>query len=337
MKLILLTLLLLFSLKSFADNDATCDLIKAKADITSSILTSPYVYGSNNESNTATLAIGYSISGLRRGGIVQDVAEAKCIALASTSVLDEQQKWILLTIYKAGAKEEINSLMIAKVKAKTHIELIEQQLKTQNATLSDYNTANQILLNIEEKINQQRIIISEPIEPIDTLNIKKLVEQARFSEARVAELMAKEEAGNSWDLSVVAGTQKDLYLNGPIQPFIGVNFKWSFSNWGMGEKIAKVKAKSEQVFNESKSGYTKSIDRLMLKISELSKVEEDKRNILDISTKNTKRLITSFQGVDTYLANNNKQVLIIQLMTQLAELEGIIARQTKYTEILSIQ
>jgi hypothetical protein len=264
----LVLILLLVSIKAWAGgSEAACDLIKAKADITSSMLTSPYVYGSNNESNTATVAIGYSISGLKRGGVVQDLAEAKCVALASTMVLDEQQKWILLTVYKAGAKEEIKALSIVKAKAKDYIDLVEQQLKTQNATLSDYNTAKQTLLAIEERINLLRAILAEPTEPIDILSIRRLVEQAKAAESKVAELAAKEEASGSWDMSVVAGTQKDVYLNGPIQPFIGLNFRWSFSSMGMNDRIARIKTLSEKVFTEDKAVYTKYTERLMNKIA----------------------------------------------------------------------
>jgi hypothetical protein len=63
----------------------------------------------------------------------------------------------------------------------------------------------------------------------------------------------------------------------------------------------------------------------------------DRKQSIDTYTKDTKRLIMSFQNVDTYLANNNKRALTIQLMMNLAELEGIATRQERYADILAAQ
>ena len=338
-RLILLILLLIsFQAKAVSDVDTACELFKAKADITSSLLNMPYVYGSSNESNTATLALGYSIGGYNRGALVKEIAAAKCASIATTSTLEDQQKWVLLNVYKVGARDEIKGLIAAKAKATENLALIEEQLKSQNVTLNEYNAAKQVLLNIEDKINGVRLILAEPVEPVDFANIKTLLSKAKESEGRVAELTAKEEAAAAWDVSFGVGTQKDLNnVDSSVKPFVGVNFRWSFGALNMDSKVAKVKEKTEQLFVENRAGYVQNSSRLLTKVVEVSKLESDREKILDQAIKDTKKLIMTFKDLDTALANSTKRALTIQAMVIIAELDGIRARLARYQEIIAAQ
>ena len=338
-RLILIILLLIsFQAKAVSDVDTACELFKAKADITSSLLNMPFVYGSSNENSTATLALGYSLSGYNRSGLVKEIAAAKCASLATTSTLEDQQKWILLNVYKIGARDEIKGLVAAKAKAIENLALMEEQLKTQNVTLNEYNAAKQVLLSIEEKINGTRLVLAEPVEPVDFSNIKILLAKAKESEGRVAELTAKEEAANAWDVSLGVGTQKDLSnVDSSVKPFVGVNFRWSFGAIGMDAKVAKVKEKTEQLFVENRAGYVQNSSRLLTKIVEVSKLESDREKILDQAIKDTKKLMMTFKDIDTALANSTKRALNIQAMIIIAELDGIRARLAKYEEIIAAQ
>jgi hypothetical protein len=318
--------------------DTACELFKAKADITSSLLNMPYVYGSSNENSTATLALGYSIGGYNRSGLVKEIAAAKCASLATTSTLEDQQKWILLNVYKIGARDEYKGLVAAKAKAVEHLALLEEQLKTQNITLNEYNASKQVLLNIEEKINAVRLVLAEPSEPVDFANIKMLLAKAKESDGRIAELTAREEAATAWDISVGVGTQKELSnIDSSVKPFVGVNFRWSFGAIGMDSKVAKVKEKTEQLFVESRAGYVQNASRLLTKIVEVNKLETDREVILTQAMNDTKRLITAFKDLDTELANSTKRALTIQAMIIISELDGIRARLQKYQEIIAAQ
>ena len=331
-------LLLLITSHAFAgEAETACELFKAKAAITSSLLASPYVYGSSNESNTATLALGYSLSGRSRGNLAEEIAQAKCESFASTSVLEEQQKWILMSVYKMGARDEVKGLLATRLKVLENIDLLEAQLKTQNTTLTEYNSAKQMLVNIDSKISQLKMLLAEPTEPVDFSDIKKLLGKAKTADSKVAVLTAKQEAASGWDVTLNAGTQKDLVNNSAITPFAGVTFKWSFGNMGMDDKIARVQSKTEQLFSESKGGYVQNANRMMQKITEVNALEAEREQALSLAINDTKKLMMTFKDLDTLVAVNMRRALSIQAMTYIAELDGIRARRAKYTEILAAQ
>ena len=62
MKKLLLALAFIIP-NAYADEstNAICDLYKAKAELSSSILGAPYIYGNTNEANTASMGIAYSL------------------------------------------------------------------------------------------------------------------------------------------------------------------------------------------------------------------------------------------------------------------------------------
>jgi hypothetical protein len=57
MKKLLLALFISFNAYAVEEPDALCDLYKAKAELTSALAASPYIYGSSNENSTATVAL----------------------------------------------------------------------------------------------------------------------------------------------------------------------------------------------------------------------------------------------------------------------------------------
>lgn len=335
MKKILL-ILAIISFNAYASDEVTaiCDLHKAKAELTSSLLSSPYVYGSNNENNTASLALAYSLSGRVKGNLAKEIAIAKCDSQAVTSILDDQQRWAFAFINKAGAKVELVELMKARAKAKEVIDLTEQQLKSQVVTIAEYNSAKQLLLSIDTRINALRLVLSEPSQPVELNNINILLGKAKSLEGTVAELTAKMEAENSWDVTLAAGAQKDLANNNSsVSPFIGLNFRWSFSGLSTKGAVENIKSKTEAAFSSTQSGYVKTSDRFFAKIDELVQVDKDREKILLDNISDTDRLLSTFKGVTSSLAINTRTTLELQNMLYKAELVGVQARLSKYSGI----
>jgi hypothetical protein len=329
-------LLLCFSLNSYSaeEVDSLCDLHKAKAELTSSLLSSPYIYGSNNENSTATVAIGYSLAGRVKGNLTKEIAAAKCESLAVTTLLDEQQRWTMVSIGKSGAKAELIALLSIRDKAREVLELSEQQLKSQTVTINEYTAAKQILLGIDSRIFLLRTILAEPSQPVDIGNINILLGKARSSEGLVAELTAKVEAENSWDVVLAAGAQKDLAVSGSsTSPFVGLNFRWSFSGMSTKDSIAKIKDKTEIAFSSAQGGYVKTADRLIGKIEELLLADKSREQVLQDNISDTDRILVSFKNVNSALANNTKRALEIQNGVYRAELLGVKARIEKYSGI----
>lgn len=318
-------------------SEAICDLYKAKAELSSSLLASPYVYGSSNENSTATVALGYSLAGRTKGQLAKDLAEAKCISIMSTSELDEQQRWVIVAIHKAGAKSEIVQLLRARDLSKQHLELVEAQLKAQVSTVAEYNSAKQVSSAIDNKILVLRTMLAEPSAPVNADNIRETLSKAKSAEGTVAELMARQEIASSWDVILAAGAQKDLQdSSSGVGPFAGITFRWSFGNYGAKESLADIKKKTELAFDSSQTGYTKSADRLFAKISDMITIEKDRELVLLDSITDTTRILGTFKDLNTALALITRTNLEIQLAIYTAELNGVRTRIERYSGIKNL-
>lgn len=332
----LLLALLIVSTSAFGseESEALCNLHKAKAELSANLLNSPYAYGSSNESNVATVALGYSLAGRNKGIIAKEIAQAKCDTATYLTALDEQHRWLLLSITKGGAKAEIPLLYKARDLAKENLVQIERQLASNTSTITEYNSARQVLLGIEAKINSIKAILAEPTLPVNPADTPDLLNKARVSEGLVAELTAKQEVANSWDISLAAGAQKDLKdSNSSIGPFVGIGFRWSFGNYGATESISNIRNRTEAVFNLSQSGYAKTSERLMSKVAELLLVEQDREKLLTDVIQDSSRIISSLEGLNTDVALVTKRSLTIQQLVFTSELNGVQYRLNKYSGI----
>jgi hypothetical protein len=323
-----------FALNTSAND--ICDLHKAKAELAASILATPYVYGASNENNTATVGLGYSLSGRSKGNLTRDIAEAKCDLLASTSLLDDQQKWIMVAIQKHAARAELSGLLKARQLAAERFDFTRSQFESKTVTLTEYNNIRQLQQSIDTKILSARTILAEPSQPVDNTNIKQLLDKAKVAEGKVAELQAKLEAANGWDVTFTAGAQKDLLdSNSDVSPFAGIVFKWSFGSLGSGNAINRIKEKSEAAFISNPLGYVNNSTMLFNKVEELIKVEQLREQALLVTIQDTEKLIVPLTGLDTSAALSSRKLLEIQIAISKAELAGAQARISKYVELLA--
>lgn len=335
MKKLLLTLLIV-STNAIASEevDALCGLYKAKAELTSSLLASPYLYGSSNESNTATVALAYSLSGKAKGDLAKEIAQAKCDSTVYVTALDQQQRWLLVSITKGSVKTEITALYKARELAKEQLAHVEKQLASNTATITEYNSSRQVLLGIESRINSIRSVLAEPSLPITSSDTVDTLNKARIAEGTIAELTAKQEAASAWDVSLAAGAQKDLNdSSSGVGPFIGIGFRWSFGNYGAKDSVAEIKKRTEAAFSLSQSGYAKTSERLMSKVSELLVVEQDREKLLQEIINDSTRIINSLEGINTDAALSTKRNMLIQQLVFTAELNGVQYRINKYSGI----
>lgn len=338
MRRLLIILAICFSTNTIAEESvAMCDLFKAKAELASSILSSPYVYGASNESNTASLGIAYSLSGRSKGNITKEIAETKCSLLANTSLLDEQQKWAIISIQKAGAKSELSELIKHRASILETLNFTKEQLDAKAVTLNEYNNIRQIQLAVEYKIIGLRTILAEPSQPVDISSIKTLLDKARSLDGKVAELEAKLNADNAWDVTFSAGAQKELAGNdnSGVSPFLGLAFKWSFGAYGIGDNISKIRNKAESAFSSNPNGYVVVSKLLFSKVEELLKVENIKETTLVNSITELEKIVTPLKGIDSMLAISSRKILEIQILIQKAELIGVQSRISKYMELIS--
>lgn len=334
---------LLFPLASYAQTEAelACDLERAKAEVMAATVESPYIYGSvSNISNDrgATLGAGYSLAGRSRGKLMRESAAAKCSAIAATLQLDDQQKWILASIRKAGARTELTTLLEAKKQIEEHINSLKNQLTANTVTISDYNNAKQVQESIEDKINSLKMILTEPTQPVNIISIRGLIETAKYNVSRAAELDAKIQAESSWDITAVVGGRKnfgenpspDSPNNKPGDPYVGIQFRWSFGADKAKDAVKVVREKTEQLFVKSQSGYVQTIDRLTQQITEANKIESERQSILQSQIQETQNWLNSIRNVNSAAAMNTRKSLEIQLSVQTAELNGIKRRLNEY-------
>jgi len=333
MKKILLSLLLASSF-AYAQpkSNALCELYKAKADFSAKLLSSPYIYADSNQNNTATIALGYSFSGLSKANIEKEMALAKCSSTELLTKLEEYQQWTIISVQKAGAKSEIPGLQKAILEAKKHVESIEKQLLANTATISEYNNTKQVLTLLENKFLILKVLLAEPTMPIDISDVKSTLLRAKTAEGELAELIAKREAASAWDITLGIGAQKDLVdSKSTPEGFVGIGFKWSFGNYGVKDSIENIKRKSEQAFS---SGPETNANRLLEKIEQLILVETDRQALLDNNIKDIERLLNSLINIETAAAIQTRQALTVQLYTYTSERDGTITRLHRYKKFI---
>jgi hypothetical protein len=305
----------------------------------------PYLYGSiSNASNDKgiTVGAGYSFAGRSKGRDLRDAANAKCSALAAMLQLDEQQRWVLASINKAGARAELQGLLLARDKATAQLNLISSQLKAQAVTLTEYNAARQTQLGIEVKINDLRMILAQATQPLSITSVRGLLETAKVNLARASELEVKAQAEEAWDVTAVVGNRKNLGgslsadPSGKIgMPFVGLTFKWSFGAGSATAAVKTVKDKTEQLFALGQNGYVQSFDRLVSQMTEAIKIDQDRDVMLQGQLRETDALLISFRGLETALALNAKRTLELQSAMQQAELDGVRKRLAEYQLFMS--
>ena len=339
---------LLFPLTTFAQTEAdlSCDLEKAKAEVMASTVEMPYLYGnvSNDPNNDGvTLGAGWSLAGWSRAKIIREAANSKCSALAATLQLDDQQRWVVLSIAKAGAKAELIGMLDARRRAADHLEELQRQIKAQTITINEYNAARAAQAGVETKIDDLKMRLAQPTLPLNINSVRGLIETAKLNLSRAAELDAKVQAESAWDVSAVIGGRKELSGissgsssgSGETQPFVGITFKWSFGSGAANAAVKKVREKSDQLFGVKQAGYAQTMERLVSQISESTKVDQEREAFLQAQLKETTALLSSFKNIDTALANNTKRTLMLQATIQQAELEGVRKRLEEYQLFMS--
>lgn len=328
--------------------DVACDLEKAKAEITASILESPYAYGSiNNAPNdkAATAGIGYSLAGRSKAKAIREAADARCTAVAATLELDEQQRWTMLSISKAGAKAELVVLLEAKKRSDEQLLFIRSQLKAQTVTLAEFSGARQAQNAIDSRISQLKAILSEPSTLSASKTFRELLELAKSSTVRAAELEARAAAESAWDISAVIGGRKELGSGSPGSsssgdigrgtPFIGLTFRWSFGYSAANSAVRTVRERTERLFVISRAGYIQTADRLLSQVQDLLKIEREREAFVSSQVRETEQLLASFGSLDTALALNTKRSLELQHNIQQAELAGVKRRIAEYQAFIS--
>jgi hypothetical protein len=341
--------LALLPLASLAQTEAeiACDLERAKAEVMAATVEMPYVYGSvSNDPNNdgVTVGAGWSLSGWSRGKIIRETANAKCSALAATLQLDEQQRWVVASIIKTGAKTELIGMLEARRRADEQLEFLKQQLEARTVTVNEYNSARSALASIESRIDELKKILAQPTLPININNVRGLVETAKVNLARAEELDSKVKAESAWDVSAVVGGRTDLGGSGSgssssslsgSTPFVGISFKWSFGSGSANAAVKTVREKSEQLFGAKQAGYVQSLDRLVAQISDSMKVDQERETFLQNQLRETSRLMSSIKSIDTALANNMKRTYVLQATVQQAELDGVRKRLGEYQLFMS--
>lgn len=319
--------------------DVTCDLEKARTEVTAAVLEAPYMYGSLSTASNdkgVTLGAGYSFAGKSRARLIRDAADSRCTALGATLELDEQQRWLLVAINKAGARAELETLLTARALAIEQVKLLQAQLKAQTVTLAEYNTARQVQLTIDTKMSQLKMLLAEASQPTSVKSVRGLLETAKAATTRAAELEARANAEAAWDVSAVVGARKDftassnVNASGIAAPYVGLTFRWSFGSAGADKAVTTVKDRAERLFVVSQAGYVASADRLLSQVTEAINIEREREANLTVLLRESEALMASFKSLDTALALNTKRALSLQAIIQRAELAGVQRRITEY-------
>lgn len=342
MKKLLLIAALITSTVHATELEASCDLERARAEVLATVIEAPYIYGSvSNAANDkgATLGAGYSFAGRSRAKLIRAAADARCTALGATLVLDEQRRWLLVTINKAAAKAELELLLVAKVKAAEHVQLLQAQLNAQTATLAEYNAARQAQQALDSRMAQLRLALAEPSQPITERALDELLATARTATARAAELDARANAEAAWDLSLIAGGRKEFTgtsspsftaSKGGGAPFVGLTFSWSFGSSAAQRAATAVKDSTERLFTVSEAGYATFANKLLERAAATLKTEQERERTLAAGLQETEAMLASLGALSTASALNVKRTFALQALTQQAELAGVRKRVSEY-------
>lgn len=337
----LITLLLLtFSLAVYAgaEEDVSCDLEKAKAEVLAATVESPYVYGgvsSAANDKAVTLGAGYSLSGRSKGKLIRQAADAKCGALAATLQLDEAHRWSLVSAVKAGAKVELVALIAARKTAADQALYTQKQLQAQTLTLAEYMALRQVQAAIDQRIAAVKLVLSQPSNPTALANLRSLLATAKVNLARAAELEAQVQTESAWDVTAVAGARSPLGPGAQAQPFVGLTFKWSFGSSAANAAVATVKAKTAELFDINSGGYAQTMSKLTAQVVDILAIEQERSANLELQLADIRMTLVSMRGLETALATSAKRSLELQVAVQQAEQDGVKRRIVEYQALLS--
>jgi hypothetical protein len=330
---------LLFIIPTIAmasEQQIACNLEKDRSEVQASILSSPQIFGSvgdvTSEQN-AVIGVSQSFSGIRRARLMREAAESRCNALRATVSLDRHGIYAVTGIQQKAASSELIAINNALGLAIKNMELLDAQLAAQAITVIQYNSAKQVILELNSRKADLIRLLGKQVEFTDS--VAGFVDAARIAEANAARLSAEAISESGWDVKVSAGARQSISGNTSTKSFATLTFTYSFGYSSSREAARRVGLDTEQAMSEMSTGYARVIHRQRNELEGMIVAEEVLIPSIKYQLGNVESILKVLEGVETKAGINTKRELEIQKIVLNGRLVGSEIRRDGYKSLLA--
>lgn len=344
MKNIIFALLLVPGLVLADDDQATvsCNLAKAQAEVTAAELALPAAFATgSNQLTQKTVAVGVSqsISGLVRASKLRSAADAQCDSFQSSVRLEQYVLWATADIQKRGAIASVKILNQALDLSNENIDILKKQVDSNVSTVGDIDTAVMDYRRIEDIRAGLLATASIVIPSMDYINVADLINEFEANQGKAAELSAASTAHSGWDITIAVGENKPIGTptygtSDSAATFVTATVKYSFGTHAAMKAAEEIGRTTSQSLHIAQSGYTQTLIRRRTETQSL--IELEIQNIANARREQTtlQSVRIPLAGIDSFLANNARRTLDIQLKALEADITGAGVRLAGYKTLL---
>jgi hypothetical protein len=248
-----------FSEADDSSNSAWCQYLKEDSAAEATILRSPSLNGSMDDSGKLGVSLGVSISSFNKARLVEEAAQAKCRSHIAQEGLQKRAAIAPLGLTAGGYRAKSISILVRKAELAELREQIKYELRRGNITVEKAISLSMLIDEINLEGDVEKLHVSRP-----TPVVVKAQEASRFGEDLIraeAELDAinrKIRTADAVDVSVSAGWNDLGLRNGfDVQEDsfggkVSVSFKLGAAapqrfKYEQRARDAKLKALQEQV------------------------------------------------------------------------------------------
>ena len=279
------------------------------------------------DKEAAMLGVRKSLSGLHRAKLVTELAETECSAFQAEHDAKTTLTFVEGHIERRALEVQLAGLKSALSRAEVNLRYEQELLRSQTATWPDVRAAQdardrlrQTLSTTEEGLGRLRTLPELSTQPLRDL---LAVEAARRGDA--AELRNKIEIAQGWEVSVSAGTKRDL---GPSQTslFVGVTLSRSFGLSAAQAAASRTASLTTRLLQEQQEGLWRLLEQRTVEMTtrraaqqELQRSLQERLTLLDTA-------LSQVSGVQTTPALRMARNLKVELLAGLAELSAVETR-----------
>ncbi len=317
--------------------DLACDLERARAEVTASLLSRPTAFGTFGGAATSernvTVGLSQSLSDLVRAGTIREAASARCSALAAEMLLDSQARWALLSVKRDAGTIELAAVDRALVTADANVNLLAGQLDARTITIGEYREAAGARTALELRRADLLRALAAPVPPTPTMDVPALIARAEEQEARSVALAERANAGNGWDVAVSGGVRQRL-SGGGADPFVAVTARYSFGLGASRRAEADVRRVAAELAGAREDGRAGVAARELVEVRGLIDADEASVARATRELDELRRIRAPLSGIDTALALNAVRTLDLQIEALGATVVGASARLDGYRAVL---
>ena len=341
-RLLALALVSLPSLVFAQDIDTYCELAQARAQVQSSVLSTPSAYATAGSTVLAdkilTFGVSKSLSGSAQARLVEELANAECAAYRSKSVVGNELRDAAGRVELRGLTARKAGLLHALVAANQSLEDEQLLMRVQNATLLDVKAAmdarDRVALELRT-IDKRLAALADLSSPGLTAPLGQLVQDSVAAKAAVERLSQRVAASRSWDVSLQAGVRRN-FTTGEQAPYVGIAMTWSFGQEAANNAANSTEALTRKLLSQQRDSEPRQFQRLTEMMVAQADAERSRQSLLDTRQGVLSGELEKLESLPSTLAQRVVRGLRLELKLIEAELSESRAQSNAIHEWLTL-